>query len=119
MLNQELTTLNYKTRSGKFPFEDWILGLRDRLARATIYARLNRLRNGNFGDCRTVGEGVWELKIHLGPGYRVYFAREGLEIILLLCGGTKRDQSSDIQKAKEYFRDYKERIKNEKTNKKL
>ena len=80
LLTRELNVRDYKTPAGQSPFEDWLVGLRDQMARATIYARMGRLRTGNFGDCRSVGNGVSELKIHLGPGYRVYFGRDGLDI---------------------------------------
>jgi putative addiction module killer protein len=79
-----------------------------------IEARLARLRAGNFGDSETVGEGVMELRIDWGPGYRVYFARLGQVVILLLCGGDKRTQHKDIKRAKEYFDDYKARTAQEK-----
>lgn len=99
----------YVTCSNKNPFRDWLLGLRDIHARAKIRVRLNRLRAGNFGDVKPVGEGVLELKITYGPGYRVYFAREDNVIVLLLCGGDKSSQTSDIKHAIEFWADYKKR----------
>lgn len=71
--------------------------------------RINRLRLGNFGDHKVVGDGVFELRIDYGPGYRVYFARDGAEIVILLIGGDKRTQDRDIETAKEYWADYKAR----------
>lgn len=81
-------------------FAKWLGGLRDRTARAVIARRILRLSNGNFGDARSVGDGVSELRIHSGPGYRVYFTRRGDRLILLLCGGDKNSQDRDINAAK-------------------
>jgi putative addiction module killer protein len=88
--------------------------LKDDRAEARVAARINRLASGNSGDCKPVGGGVWELRIDYGPGYRVYFGRIGREVVLLLCGGDKRRQSADIEKAIEYLNDYKQRSRNEK-----
>ncbi len=74
--------------------------------RAKILTRLDRLKLGNFGDCKTLQEGVCELRIHYGPGIRIYYGKNGIRVILLLCGGDKRSQSWDIAKAKEYLKDY-------------
>ncbi|MGY2051411.1 type II toxin-antitoxin system RelE/ParE family toxin [Methylobacterium sp. JK268] len=82
-------------------FSDWIAGLRDREARSRINIRIRRLTLGNLGKVEPVGEGVSELKIDYGPGYRVYFMQRGKDIILLLCGGDKSTQSVDIARAKE------------------
>jgi putative addiction module killer protein len=81
-------------------FAKWIAGLRDRRARAKIAARIDRLAFGNAGDAEPVGEGVSELRIHYGPGYRVYFTRRGPVVIVLLCGGDKSTQAQDIKTAK-------------------
>ncbi len=81
-------------------FRLWLLGLRDAEARARIAARIRRLELGNPGDVKPVGGGVSEMRIHHGPGYRVYFAGRGDEIVILLCGGDKRSQAADIEKAK-------------------
>ena len=99
----------YQTSSGEQPFVEWLKGLDDRQARTRIEARLARVVIGNLGDVGPVGEGVMELRIDWGPGYRVYFARVGQVIVLLLCGGDKRTQQRDINRAKEYFEDYKAR----------
>jgi len=99
----------YQTSTGEQPFVEWLKGLDDRQARTRIEARLARVAVGNFGDVEPVGEGVMELRIDWGPGYRVYFARVGQVIVLLLCGGDKRTQQRDIKRAKEYFEDYKAR----------
>jgi len=81
-------------------FSDWMAGLRDHRARAKIAARIDRLALGNPGDVEPVGEGVSELRIHYGPGYRVYFVRRGGALIILLCGGDKGTQARDIGAAK-------------------
>lgn len=99
----------YQTSAGERPFVDWLEGLTDRQARTRVEARLARVAVGNFGDVEPVGEGVMELRIDWGPGYRVYFARVGQMIVLLLCGGDKRTQQRDINRAKDYFEDYKAR----------
>ena len=99
----------YQTATGERPFVDWLAGLADMQARARVEARLARVATGNLGDIESVGEGVMELKIDWGPGYRVYFSRLGQVIVLLLCGGDKRTQQKDIDVAKAYFKDYKAR----------
>jgi len=104
----------YQTPVGEQPFVEWLQGLKDRQARTRIEARIARVAVGNFGDTEPVGEGVLELRIDWGPGYRVYFARLGQVVILLLCGGDKRTQQKDIDRAKEYFEDYKARTAQEK-----
>jgi putative addiction module killer protein len=104
---------NYLTAEGRSPFQEWLDSLRDIKARVRIEKRLERVALGNLGDYRSVGEGVCELKIDYGSGYRVYFGQVGLTIVLLLCGGDKSTQEQDIIKAKEYWRDY-ERSENPK-----
>ena len=99
----------YLTEEGHSPFGEWIDGLPDRRARVRIRVRLDRLSLGNFGDARGLGGGLHELRIDYGPGYRVCFGVAGEHIVLLLCGGTKRNQSRDIQQAEEYWRDYRSR----------
>lgn len=85
-------------------FAQWFEGLRDRQARSRIDVRIRRLSLGNPGDVKPVGEGVSELRIDHGPGYRVYFAQQGREIVVLLAGGDKRTQDTDIRKAIELAR---------------
>jgi putative addiction module killer protein len=99
--------LYYQSASRERPFVEWLAELRDVHARARIQTRLSRLALGNFGDCEPAGEGVLELRIDWGPGYRVYFSRIGEAILLLLCGGDKTTQQKDINRAKAYFKDYK------------
>lgn len=81
-------------------FEDWLMGLKDQRGKAKIVARIDRLALGNPGDVSPVGEGVSELRIHFGPGYRVYFVRRGQALMVLLCGGDKSSQERDIAQAK-------------------
>ena len=88
------------------PFSDWLSSLRDSRAVAIVRARLNRIRLGNFGDCKSVGSGVEELRIDVGPGYRVYYGRQGYWIVVLLCGGDKRTQARDIPRAQKYWKEY-------------
>ena len=83
--------------------------MKDAKTRARIRVRINRIRLGNFGDCKSVGSGVSEFRIDYGPGYRVYFGRVGEKLVLLLCGGTKKNQEKDIKLAKGYWYDYKKR----------
>jgi putative addiction module killer protein len=82
-------------------YAEWYLGLRDRMAKARINVRIRRMSLGNFGDVKPVGQGVSELRIDHGPGYRVYFVQRGQIVIVLLVGGDKRTQSQDIEKALE------------------
>ena len=81
-------------------FAEWLRGLRDLQARARILVRIDRLALGNAGDVQPVGEGVSEMRVHHGPGYRVYFMRHGDEVIILLCGGDKSTQARDIEVAR-------------------
>jgi putative addiction module killer protein len=89
-------------------FNDWLKGLADHKGKARIAARLVSAAHGNFGDCQPVGEGVSEMRIHYGPGYRVYYVRNGAAIYLLLTGGDKGSKRRDIERAKELARDLKE-----------
>ncbi|MBR8833591.1 MAG: type II toxin-antitoxin system RelE/ParE family toxin [Stigonema ocellatum SAG 48.90 = DSM 106950] len=100
---------NYLTEDGKNPFDEWLDALQDRRGKAKIRARLDRVEDGNLGDYKSVGEGVFELRIDHGSGYRIYFGSEGSKIIILLCGGDKSTQSQDICRAKEYWEDYRSR----------
>ena len=104
----ERTLLIYQSLSGKSPFSDWLSGLKDSKARAVIRARLERIQLGNFGDCKSVGDGVSEMRVPYGPGYRVYFGRQGETIVVLLCGGDKGTQQKDINKAKILWKEYKD-----------
>ena len=99
----------YLREDGRAPFLDWLNALRDTRGRAKIRTRLDRVRLGNFGDCASIGDGVEELRIDFGPGYRVYFGQVRSEVVLLLCGGDKSTQAKDVQEAKIYWKNYKRR----------
>ena len=99
----------YLTLDGRNLFKEWFDSLRDEKAKKAIYRRLNRIEAGNFGDSKHVREGVCELRLDIGPGYRVYYAQVGKTIVLLLCGGTKKGQVSDIDRACQCFEDWKSR----------
>lgn len=98
----------YAKSDGSEPYTEWETRLKDRAARARIRARIGRLRLGNFGDSKRVGE-VFELRIHFGPGYRIYYAREGDNVVILLCGGDKGSQTRDLERAHAYWEDYRSR----------
>jgi putative addiction module killer protein len=98
----------FRAREGQVPFEDWLDELKDKRAVARVLARLARVRLGNLGDCKPVGEGVSELRVDYGPGYRVYFGQQGQTLVVLLCGGDKRTQDRDIRLAKQFWREFKE-----------
>ncbi|WP_175783012.1 type II toxin-antitoxin system RelE/ParE family toxin [Burkholderia anthina] len=101
--------LRYQRDDGREPFTEWLNAVRDTLAQARIRERLRRVEAGNFGDCEAVGEGVIELRIHVGAGYRVYFGRYGGALVLLLSGGDKHGQPDDIRRAKEHWLNWKRR----------
>ena len=98
----------YRTPRGHEPFDEWFRAIRDTQTRARIQRRLVRLEAGNFGDCHVIGDGVFELRLHFGPGYRVYFSNPDNTRVLVLCGGDKSTQSRDIERAKNYWLEYKE-----------
>jgi putative addiction module killer protein len=100
----------YETEDGVCPFSDWFDGL-DAQAAAKVTTALLRMETGNPGDVKSVGDGVSERRITFGPGYRVYFGQDGADIVILLCGGTKKRQSKDIAAAKTLWAEYKRRKK--------
>jgi putative addiction module killer protein len=102
---------DYTTRDGVAVAREWLRGLRDKTSLARIQMRLDSLARGNFGDCKPLRDGVWELRIDSGPGYRVYYAVLDNVAILLLCGGDKRRQDGDIDRAVSYLNDYVERTR--------
>lgn len=93
----------YRTTLGKEPAKEWLNTLNDKVTQAIIYKRIRQAGLGNFGNTRGVGDGVSELKIDFGPGYRVYFGIHNDELILILAGGSKRTQTRDIQKARSFW----------------
>lgn len=97
----------YTSKDGSAPFLDWFIGIRDERARQKIQARIGRIRLGGLGIARSVGDGVHELKIDYGVGYRVYFGNVGNKIVILLCGGDKSSQNEDIKKAKVFWKNFK------------
>ncbi len=99
----------YRTSNGRVPFTEWFESIRDQKTLTRIRNRLTRVEVGNFGDCRSVGGGVFELRLHFGPGYRIYFGEVNNTIVLLLCGGDKSSQTRNIERAKTYWQDYKEK----------
>ncbi len=101
----------YRTSSGYCPFDEWFESIREMNTRAKVLTRLDRLKVGNFGDCKVLKSGIAELRIHYGPGIRVYYSKIGNKLILLLCGGDKGSQTKDINKAKEYLNEYHSREK--------
>ena len=100
--------LKIYSEDGREPFTDWLKSIKDFRTQLRINSRIDRIEQGNFGDCEPVGEGVYELRMFFGSGYRVYFGEVGNTIVLLLCGGDKKTQSKDIKRAKEYWRRYNE-----------
>jgi putative addiction module killer protein len=101
--------IRYQQEDGREPYTDWFRSLRDRLAKARIEARLRQIQSGNLGDSKPVGEGVTELRVHVGAGYRVYCGRHGQNWVILLCGGDKGSQTTDIARAKALWADWKRR----------
>jgi putative addiction module killer protein len=96
----------YAQENGKEPFTDWLYELDDIMGRKRILTRISRLQQGNYGDCKPVGEGVSELRMFFGSGYRVYFGEQDNNIVILLHGGDKGSQSKDIEQAKNYWKEY-------------
>ncbi len=103
---KERTLRIFVEHNGKAPFEEWMDTLRDKPTKARIFSRIDRLRLGNFADCEPVGDGVFELRIHFGPGFRVYFGLHGENVVLLLCGGDKGSQNRDIVAARRYWQEF-------------
>ena len=101
--------LQYQRDDGRQPFIEWLQSIRDKQAQARVRIRVQRLKEGLFGDCESVGQGVLELRDHHGAGSGIYLGRHGLKLVILLCGGTKRTQPNDIKAAQEYWSDWKRR----------
>ena len=98
----------YRTQNGREPFTEWLGSISDQRTQNRIQRRTARLEEGNFGDHQSVGEGVFELRLHFGAGYRIYFGEINNTVLLLLCGGDKSSQTRDIERAKTYWSEYKE-----------
>jgi putative addiction module killer protein len=104
VVQRELVML--QTADGKLPFEEWLSSIKSSAFEAAILARLARVEDGNFGDHKSVGQGVYELRIPKGPGLRVYYGLDGPRIVVLIGGGDKSSQSKDIKKAQELLKEY-------------
>lgn len=104
-MTREIEILLYRTGQSA-PFSNWFASLKDARTAGIVRSRLNRIRLGNFGDCKPVGGGVQELRIDFGPGYRLYFGRKGAWIVVLLCGGGKKTQTKDIANARRFWKEY-------------
>jgi len=101
-----ITFRKYRRPNGVIPFDRWVARIKDLRAKARILTQLDRLKLGLPGDWKSVGTGVFELRIFEGKGYRVYFGRDGKAVVILLCGGDKSTQARDIELAKSYWREY-------------
>jgi putative addiction module killer protein len=101
-----LEVREYQTDGGRKPFSEWLRKLRDPKGKRAVLARITRLQDGNWGDCKALGAGLFELRIHTGPGYRLYCGADGDTLVMLLCAGSKRTQSKDIENARRYWKDY-------------
>ncbi|MGV3549652.1 type II toxin-antitoxin system RelE/ParE family toxin [Rhizobium sp.] len=101
----------YETRDGKAPFQDWLTTIRDKTARTLLNAQVRKAQLGNFGDWKRLSgtDGICEMRVHHGPGFRIYYFIVGQTVILLLAGSSKKDQDRTIAKAKQYLSDYKTR----------
>jgi putative addiction module killer protein len=102
---------HYISPTGRDLFDEWLSQLGDPRTQAKIAVRIDRLASGNLGDCKPLRDGMWELRINWGPGYRIYYALTGKGSVLLLNGGDKRRQVADIEKALDYLKNYRERTK--------
>ena len=101
---------HYLTISGRDLYQAWLDDLKDMRARVAVQRRVDRLAAGNYGDHKFCRDGIWELRIDVGAGYRVYYARAGRTILLIVCGGDKRTQAADIERAVNYWDDYQRRL---------
>ena len=100
----------YQAESGKFPFIEWLESIKDLIIRARIKNRIARIELGNFGDCKPMKAGIYELRLHFGSGYRVYFGKINNSIVLLLCGGDKSSQIKNIKQAIQYWENFKKSL---------
>lgn len=100
----------YQDEEGNEPFVNWLESLKNQITRARIREKVRRIKLGNLGDHKAVGDGLFELRLHFGSGYRIYYGHVGAKIILLIGGGSKATQKKDIRKAKQYWEKYKQTI---------
>ena len=100
-------TLEYVSPEGLSPFRDWLLALKDTRARGKILSRLAIVRAGSLGDCKSLADGLYELRVDFGPGYRIYFGQDGPALVVLLSGGDKASQAKDIKSARALWATYK------------
>lgn len=107
-MERDYVVERYRTRDGKVPFEEWVTKMqrKDPELAFRILLRIDRAEKGNFGHYRYLRDGVWEMKMDCGPGYRIYFAVERREIVLLLIGGDKKSQQADVKQAIGYWKDH-------------
>ena len=105
---QRKTVIIYRDEYGNEPYTDWLSSLKDQKTKERIKVRIRRLESGLYGNCEPVCEGVLELRLFFGPGYRVYFCEEEINTVILLSGGDKGTQKRNIKTAKEYWKEYKE-----------
>lgn len=103
---KEKQVIFYQDAAGKEPFNDWLRSLRDPRTRRRILSRLLRVASGNYGDYKSLKDGVFELRLVFSSGYRVYFGEDGDTIVVILCGGDKGSQAQDIARAKAYWKEY-------------
>jgi len=101
-----METVHYTAESGSDPYQEWMDALRDARARIAVLRRIDRAAQGNFGDHKHCRDGVWEMRVDVGPGYRVYYFQHGQTLIVLLCAGDKRTQDADINNAVAYKADF-------------
>lgn len=103
--------VHYVTASGVDVYQEWLDGLRDLRTRVRIARSVDRIRQDNFGDHKFERNGVWEIRLDLGPGYRIYYSKVGETVVLLLAGGDKSTQDKDLDKAVRHLKDYRRRLK--------
>ncbi len=104
-----IQAIHYVDDSGRDYINEWLLKMKDSKAKIAIDRRFDRISQGNFGDCKPLRDGVWELRIDVGSGYRVYYAKAGTTVVLLLCGGDKRKQDNDIERACGYWKHWQQK----------
>lgn len=110
MIPNERLLKKLETRDGRVPFDEWYLRIKDKKTKAIIAARLLRIQTGNLGDAKPIAKGVYEFRIHVGPGYRIYFGEAQSILIVLLCGGDKSTQKRDIDRAIALWEQYRYEI---------